>query len=55
MPADELNNLRETAYLLRSSANAERLLSALNRARHGKGMRVTLDKLRAQLGLEKGR
>ncbi len=30
--ADELSSLVETAYLLRSPANAQRLLSALNRA-----------------------
>ena len=30
--ASELESLLETAYLLRSPANAERLLSALNRA-----------------------
>jgi antitoxin YefM len=30
--ADELQSLMETAYLLRSPANAERLLSALGRA-----------------------
>lgn len=28
--------LEETAYLLRSPANAERLLGAMDRARHGK-------------------
>jgi antitoxin YefM len=31
--ADELEGLLETAHLLRSPANAERLLTALNRAR----------------------
>lgn len=31
--ADELSSLMETAHLLRSPANAERLLAALNRAR----------------------
>jgi len=31
--ADELASLEETAHLLRSSANAERLLAALNRSR----------------------
>lgn len=51
IPADELSSLRETAYLLRSPANAERLLSALNSARRGKGRRVTLDTLRKELGL----
>ena len=51
IPADELSSLREAAYLLRSPANAERLLSALNSARRGKGRRVTLDTLRKELGL----
>jgi prevent-host-death family protein len=30
LPADELTSLQETAYLLRSPANATRLLKALN-------------------------
>ena len=33
--ADELESLIETAYLLRSPKNAERLLTALARARKG--------------------
>ena len=37
IPADELSSLRETAYLLRSPANAVRLLAALTRARRGRG------------------
>lgn len=32
---DDYDGLAETAYLLRSPANAERLLSALERARRG--------------------
>jgi antitoxin YefM len=51
IPADELSSLRETAYLLRSPANAERLLSALNSARRGKGRRIALDALRKELGV----
>ncbi|MBI4421211.1 MAG: type II toxin-antitoxin system Phd/YefM family antitoxin [Gemmatimonadetes bacterium] len=35
LPADELASLRETAYLLRSPANAARLLAALHRGRRG--------------------
>ena len=55
IPADELSSLRETAYLFRSPANAERLLSALNSARRGRGRPITLDALRNELGLtEKG-
>ena len=39
LPADELAGLMETAHLLRSPRNAERLLSALARARGKKGQR----------------
>ena len=35
--ASELQSLLETAYLLRSPANAERLLTALGRALKGEG------------------
>lgn len=52
IPSDELESLRETAYLLRSPANAVRLLSALARARGGKGRAQDLAALRAELGLE---
>lgn len=51
LPADELDSLRETAYLLRSPANAARLLAALTRARGGKGRPQELAALRAELGL----
>ena len=44
--ADELASLMETAHLLRSPANAERLLSALARARQGKSKPKTVDALR---------
>ncbi|MEQ1947953.1 MAG: type II toxin-antitoxin system prevent-host-death family antitoxin [Bryobacteraceae bacterium] len=37
VPADELAGLMETAHLLRSPKNAQRLLSALRRAKAGKG------------------
>ncbi len=52
IPADELESLRETAYLLRSPANAARLLTALSRARGGKGHAQDLAALRTELGLE---
>lgn len=52
IPADELASLRETAYLLRSPANAARLLAALNRARKGARKSADLTALRAELGLE---
>lgn len=50
--ADELSSLMETAHLLRSPANAERLLTALARAR---GRRVdpgSVADLRAEFGLD---
>ena len=50
--ADELEGLMETAHLLRSSKNAERLLTALSRARTGKQKPTTVAKLRKDLGLE---
>jgi antitoxin YefM len=52
IPADELASLRETAYLLRSPANAARLLAALSRARKGTRKSLDLAVLRAELGLE---
>ncbi|WP_019949339.1 type II toxin-antitoxin system Phd/YefM family antitoxin [Hymenobacter aerophilus] len=52
LPATELAGLLETAHLLRSPANAERLLGALERARQGQGVPFTVDSLRKELGLE---
>jgi antitoxin YefM len=51
--ADELSSLTETAYLLRSPRNAERLLKALRRALEGKGSRKSVTALRRELGLGK--
>jgi antitoxin YefM len=50
--ADELAGLTETVHLLRSPANAERLLNALARALKGEGERITLDELRVGVGLD---
>ena len=50
--ADELISLTETAHLLRSPANASRLLEALARALKGRGQRMTVSQLRAEVGLE---
>lgn len=50
--ADELAGILETAHLLRSPANAERLLSALERVRKGTGTPQTIDELRDAVGLE---
>jgi len=49
---DELRSLIETAHLLRSPKNAERLLKALSRAQQGKGRPQSLAKLRRDLGLD---
>lgn len=50
--ASELTSLLETAYLLRSPANAERLLTALNDALKGKERPMSLAELRAEVGLD---
>jgi len=50
--ASELESLMETAYLLRSPANAERLLSALARALKSEGEPESLAALRRELDLE---
>lgn len=50
--AEELRGLIETAHLLRSPLNAQRLLAALRRAQNGKGRPEPLAKLRAALGLD---
>jgi antitoxin YefM len=47
--ADELSSLLETAHLLRSPANAERLLRALSRARQQHLPAINLADLEAQL------
>ena len=50
--ADELASLMETAYLLRSPANAERLLEALGRALKSQGQPLTAERLRREVGLD---
>ena len=50
--ASELESLMETAYLLRSPANAERLLSSLGRALKNEGEPQTVELLRRKLNLE---
>lgn len=52
IPADELRSLEETAHLLRSPRNAQRLLQALQRAIQNSGVPDTPGALRSQLGLE---
>ena len=51
VPADELIGLMETAHLLRSPKNAQRLLTALGRAVGRKGKPEPLEKLRREIGL----
>ncbi len=50
--ADELGSLLETAHLLRSPRNAERLLRALNRAWRGGGKPSSLRRLTQEVGIE---
>ena len=50
--ADELAGLVETAYLLRSTANAKRLLSALARALKNEGTPQAFEDLRREVELE---
>ena len=50
--ADELASLTETAYLMRSSQNAQRILSALARALKNEGQLMSPDDLRQEVGLE---
>jgi antitoxin YefM len=50
--ASELESLMETAYLLRSPANSERLLTALNRALKNEGENLTTLDLSRQVGLD---
>lgn len=49
--ADDLRGLIETVHLLRSPANAHRLLRALDRAQEGESDPELLARLRADLGL----
>jgi len=50
--ADELRGLLETAHLLRSPKNAQRLLKALARARTENLPAETVDDLRREFGLD---
>jgi antitoxin YefM len=50
--ADELEGILETAHLLRSPKNAERLLTALRRAQQHTLEPSTVDDLRAEVGLD---
>ncbi len=50
--ASELSSLLETAHLLRSPKNVQRLLSALNRAKARTVKSQTVGKLRRETGLD---
>ncbi len=50
--ADELAGLLETAHLLRSPANAERLLTTLARVRQNQGTPQSIVELRREVGLD---
>ncbi len=51
IPAAELRALQETAYLLRSPANAARLHAALTRSRAGESQTLTLEEVAREVGL----
>src|SRR5436305_8690752 len=53
IPADELESIMETAHLLRSPANAKRLLRALRRADARETPPSTVEDLRREFGLVK--
>ena len=50
--ADELAGILETAHLLRSPANADRLNTALERVRKQEGAAQTIIELRQEVGLD---
>jgi len=52
IPADELAGLLETAHLLRSPQNTKRLMSALSKARRGKGKKMSPEQLERGVGLD---
>ena len=49
---EELAGILETAHLVRSPNNANRLLTALDRARKKSGTPQTIDDLRQEVGFE---
>ena len=55
IPADELTGLLETAHLLRSPANAKRLLESILRSYRGVAEEMSLDELRSAAGLSTDR
>lgn len=53
--ASELSSLLETAHLLRSPRNAQRLIRALRDTERGIGKPQTVDEFRKEVGLERTR
>jgi antitoxin YefM len=53
--ANELSSLLETAYLLRSPRNAQRLIRALRDAERGDLKPQTVDEFRKEMGLARTR
>ena len=51
LPLEEWEGLQETAHLLRSPANAKRLLAALNRLNLGQGEVLSVEALASRTGL----
>ncbi|GAB5562240.1 MAG: type II toxin-antitoxin system prevent-host-death family antitoxin [Synoicihabitans sp.] len=49
VPLDEWRSMEETAHLLRSPANAQRLLGALKRLESGRGKKLTPSDLAARI------
>ena len=49
--AAELSSMQETAYLMRSPANARRLLEALFESLNGSGKVMTIEELKKEVGL----
>ncbi|MBW4577218.1 MAG: type II toxin-antitoxin system prevent-host-death family antitoxin [Aphanothece sp. CMT-3BRIN-NPC111] len=47
----DLNSLLETVYLLRSPANAQRLLAAIEESKSGKIQPQTIEELKQELGV----
>jgi antitoxin YefM len=49
--AEELSSLRATVYLLRTPENARRYFDAIERLDRGEGLEMTIDELKAEVGL----
>jgi len=52
LPLEEWEGLQETAHLLRSPANARRLLAALNRLDSGEGDILSMESLERHFGIQ---